>query len=64
MVADTWTSYPEAPAIIVAVVAGNVGSWRALEKAGFRRIAEGDITPDNPVDPPRHVVLRIDRPTA
>ncbi len=64
VVADTWTSYPEAPAIIVAVVAGNVGSWRALEKAGFRRIAEGDITPDNPVDPPRHVVLRIDRPTA
>lgn len=61
VVADTWSSYPDAPAIIVAVVAGNVGSWRALEKAGFRRIAEGDIAPDNPVDPPRHVVLRIDR---
>lgn len=61
IVADIWTSYPEAPAIIVAVVAGNVGSWRALEKAGFRWIAEGDIAPDNPIDPPRHVVLRIDR---
>jgi len=62
IVADTWESYPEAPAIIVAVVAGNIGSWRALEKAGFRWIAEGDIPPDNPVDPPRHVVLRVDRP--
>jgi len=61
VVDETWTSYPEAAAIIVAVVAGNVGSWRALEKAGFRWIAEGDITPDNPIDPPRHVVLRIDR---
>jgi len=64
VVAETWSAYPEALAIIVAVVVGNVGSWRALEKAGFRWIAEGDITPDNPADPPRHVVLRIDRPIA
>ena len=62
VVAETWFSYPDAPAIIVPVVAGNVGSWRALEKAGFRRVGEGDMEPDNPIDPPLHVVSRIDRP--
>jgi aminoglycoside 6'-N-acetyltransferase len=60
--ADTWTAYPAAPAVLVAVVAANTASWRAVEKAGFRRIAEGDMTPDNPVDDPLHFVYRIDRP--
>lgn len=63
VVADTWTAYPAAPAVIVGVVAGNTASWRALEKAGFRRVGEGDMPPDNPIDPPLHVVCRIDRPT-
>ena len=48
--------------LLVAVVAGNVASWRALEKAGLERVAEGDLTPDNPVDPPLHYVYRADRP--
>lgn len=63
VVADTWVSYPEAPAIIVPVVAGNIASWRALEKAGFRRVGEGDLEPENPIDEPLHVVSRIDRPS-
>ncbi|MCD0445027.1 acetyltransferase [Glycomyces sp. A-F 0318] len=62
VVADTWSAYPAAPAVVVGVVAGNVASWRALEKAGFRRVGEGDMEPDNPVDPPLHFVSRIDRP--
>jgi aminoglycoside 6'-N-acetyltransferase len=62
VVADTWSSYPQCPAIIVPVVSGNIASWRALEKAGFRRVGEGDMEPDNPVDPPLHIVSRIDRP--
>ena len=62
VVADTWITYPRANAIIVPVVASNIGSWRALEKAGFRRVGEGDMEPDNPIDPPLHVVSRIDRP--
>jgi RimJ/RimL family protein N-acetyltransferase len=41
---------------IVPVAAGNVGSWRALERAGFVRVAEGDLEPDNPVGPPLHYV--------
>lgn len=62
VVADTWSSYPQCPAIIVPVVSGNIASWRALEKAGFRRAGEGDMEPDNPLDPPLHVISRIDRP--
>jgi len=62
MVAKTWAEFPLAPCIIVPVAAGNRRSWRALEKAGFRQVAEGDLEPDNPVDPPLHYVQRIDRP--
>lgn len=61
-VARTWTEYPEASSVIVAVVAANVASWRALEKAGLHRVAQGAMTPDNPVDEPLHYVYRVDRP--
>ena len=61
-VASTWTDHPTAPAVLVAVVAANVASWRALEKAGLRRVAEGDMAPEHPDDDPLHVVYRIDRP--
>jgi aminoglycoside 6'-N-acetyltransferase len=61
-VSRTWTDYHDASAVIVPVVAANVASWRALEKAGLRRVAEGPITPDNPIDDPLHYVYRIDRP--
>ena len=42
--------------IVVPVAAGNRASWRALERAGFRLVATGPLTPDNPADPPDHVV--------
>jgi aminoglycoside 6'-N-acetyltransferase len=61
-VADTWQTRPGASAVLVAVVAANVASWRALEKAGLQRIAEGVMIPDNPMDDPLHYVYRIDRP--
>ena len=61
-VADTWRTYPAAPAVLVAVVAANVASWRALEKAGLRRVAEGDMEPEDPRDAPLHFVYRVDRP--
>lgn len=59
---DAWTAYPDTPAVIVPVAAANRRSWRALEKAGFRRVGEADLEPDNPVDDRRHVVYRLDRP--
>jgi aminoglycoside 6'-N-acetyltransferase len=63
LVDDTWTSYPDAPAIVIPVAAANRASWRALERAGFRRVGEGMLTPDNPIDPPDHVIYRVDRST-
>ena len=62
VVEDTWGTYPTAAAVLVAVVAANTASWRALEKAGLRRIAEGAMSPDNPADEPLHFVYRVDRP--
>jgi aminoglycoside 6'-N-acetyltransferase len=58
----TWADLPDAPCVVVPVAAGNVASWRALEKAGFSVVAEGELEPDNPIDGPWHRVLRLDRP--
>ncbi|MHA6782734.1 GNAT family N-acetyltransferase [Pseudonocardia saturnea] len=59
---STWRDHPAATCVIVAVAAANTASWRALEKAGLARVAEGEMEPDNPVDDPWHVIHRIDRP--
>jgi aminoglycoside 6'-N-acetyltransferase len=61
-VENIWADYPSASVVLVAVVAANIASWRALEKAGLRRIAEGPMSPDNPVDDPLHYVYHVDRP--
>lgn len=61
-VQDTWNAVPTAPAVFVAVVAANAASWHAVEKAGLQRIAEGAMSPDNPVDDPLHYIYRVDRP--
>ena len=62
MVAGSWAAYPDADAVVVPVVAGNSASWRALERAGFTRIAAGALEPDNPIDPPDHFIYAIRRP--
>ena len=61
-VAAIWRDFPQAPAVIVPVGAGNLASWRTLEKAGFSRLAEGPLVPDNPIDDPAHHVYGITRP--
>lgn len=60
-VAASWAAYPGAGAVVVPVSVGNEASWRALERAGFRRIACGELEPDNPVDSRDHYVYRLDR---
>jgi aminoglycoside 6'-N-acetyltransferase len=60
-VARGFADHPEAQDVLVPVVSGNVASWRALERAGATRYAEGELSPDNPIDPPGHVVHRFTR---
>ncbi|GAA5049492.1 GNAT superfamily N-acetyltransferase [Thermocatellispora tengchongensis] len=64
VVEATWRDHPAAPAILIPVSAANRASWRALEKAGLRRVAEGELEPDNPIDDRAHYLYRIDRPAA
>ncbi|WP_018348264.1 GNAT family N-acetyltransferase [Longispora albida] len=61
IVERTWAELPAALSVVVPVNAGNVASWRALEKAGLRRVAEGELTPDNPAEGALHYVYRTDR---
>ncbi|MGW5480662.1 GNAT family N-acetyltransferase [Streptomyces sp. NPDC004008] len=58
----TWTEHPAAPCVLVPVVAANRPSWRALERAGLRRVGVGELEPDNPVDDWTHYLYRVDQP--
>jgi len=62
LAARTWADDPATPSIIVPVQAGNQASCRALARAGFVRFAEGELTPDNPIDSPAHYLFRLERP--
>lgn len=62
LVALSWADYPDATAVVVAMHAHNTASWRAVARAGFRRIAEGELTPDNPIDNRDHYLYQLDRP--
>jgi aminoglycoside 6'-N-acetyltransferase len=57
-----WSERTDITELVVPVNDANEGSWRALLNAGFRRVAEGEMEPDNPVDGRGHIVLRRDRP--
>jgi aminoglycoside 6'-N-acetyltransferase len=58
-----WTHDPTTTSLVVPVNSANERSWRALLRAGFRRVARGELDPDNPIHDRSHEVLRIDRPT-
>ena len=61
-VAATWAACPGANDIVVPVSAANAASWRALARAGFRRIAAGELEPDNPRESRDHYVYATRRP--
>jgi aminoglycoside 6'-N-acetyltransferase len=61
-VAESWAAFPDANDVIVPVSAANTASWRALERAGFARVAEGELEPDNPRDSREHFIYRQARP--
>jgi aminoglycoside 6'-N-acetyltransferase len=60
-VARGFADHPDAHDVLVPVALGNEASWRALRRAGASWYADGDLAPDNPVDPPQHVVHRFVR---
>jgi aminoglycoside 6'-N-acetyltransferase len=60
-VARGFADHPDAHDVLVPVVAGNSASWRALQRAGATWSAEGDLSPDYPIDPPAHVIHRFCR---
>lgn len=51
-----------ASCIVVPTNADNRASWRTLERVGFLRVAEGELTPDNPLDDRWHFIYRLNRP--
>ena len=57
-----WATNADASCVIVPVNSANIASWRALQSAGFRLVARGELEPDNPIDDRDHELLRIDRP--
>ncbi|MGH2913718.1 MAG: GNAT family N-acetyltransferase [Solirubrobacteraceae bacterium] len=57
-----WSQHPRASDVIVPVHAENRASWRALTRAGFCRVAEGSLTPDNPRHSTDHYVYCLRRP--
>jgi aminoglycoside 6'-N-acetyltransferase len=61
-VARGFADHPQASDLLVPVALGNEASWRALRRAGASWYAEGELTPDNPIDPRDHVVHRFARP--
>ena len=61
-VARGFADHPDARHVLVPVALGNEASWRALRRAGATWYAEGELTPDNPVDPRNHVIHRFVRP--
>jgi aminoglycoside 6'-N-acetyltransferase len=60
-VARGFADHPGAGDVLVPVALGNEASWRALRRAGATWYAEGELEPDNPIDPPQHVVHRFTR---
>lgn len=49
-VAESWSRYPSAERMVVAVQQENVASWKALEASGFRRAWEGELVSADPSD--------------
>lgn len=57
-----WARYPSATGVVVSVAQDNRRSWRALEKAGFKRIWAGEIASDDPSDQGPSFVYVLPRP--
>jgi len=59
--ASTFEQHPGCRAVVVDVDPENRASWRALEKAGFHQIYDGDLFDPEEAVTERTLVLRVDR---
>jgi aminoglycoside 6'-N-acetyltransferase len=59
---DTFVRYPAVPLIVAAPQQDNMASWRALEKAGFQRIAAKELESDDPSDAGPAYIYALGRP--
>ena len=62
LVDDCWSAYPDVEAIVVDVLQENRASWRALERAGFRRVWEGMLNSAHPSDDGPSFLYVMSRP--
>lgn len=60
-VARGFADHPDAHDVLVPVALGNEASWRTLLRAGATWYAEGELAPDNPMEPRDHVIHRFVR---
>jgi aminoglycoside 6'-N-acetyltransferase len=60
----TFRRYPRAEAIVAAVQQANVGSWRALERAGYHRWWGGQLESSDPSDAGPAYLYGMRRPPA
>jgi aminoglycoside 6'-N-acetyltransferase len=63
-VVDCWRRYPLVARIVVVLQQANVGSWKALEASGFRRVWEGEFESTDPSDRGPSFVYVLGRPGA
>jgi aminoglycoside 6'-N-acetyltransferase len=56
---EKWSEHPHVSAVVVDIDQENRRSWRAIEKAGFRRVWAGELDSDDPSDAgPCYVYVR------
>jgi aminoglycoside 6'-N-acetyltransferase len=59
---DTFVRYPAVPLVVAVPQQDNVASWRALERAGFQRLAAKRLESDDPSDAGPAYIYGLSRP--
>jgi aminoglycoside 6'-N-acetyltransferase len=61
---ETLARYPQVTTVVAAPQQDNMASWRALEKAGFKRLWAGQLDSDDPSDAGPAYVYSLHRAVA
>jgi aminoglycoside 6'-N-acetyltransferase len=57
----SWERYPSTDRVVVALQQDNIGSWKALESVGFRRVWSGELLSSDPSDRGSSFIYVLDR---